>query len=82
MTEILQDFIDSLPSEDTLGIDSSMKDRRVMSILSERGITLPERVLAELENDMANKLNHETIMDSMRPFMDMRIEDFPTIQQR
>lgn len=82
MTDILQNFIDSLPPEDTLGIDSSMKDRRVMSILCERGVTLPDSILSELENDMADKLSHEAIMESMRPFMGMRLEDFPTIQQR
>lgn len=79
MTDILQAFVDSLPDDVTVGIEPGMKDMRVICILSERGVQLPADVSNALEQLRADRLNHEAIMDSMRPFEGNNPEDFPTI---
>lgn len=82
MTDILQAFVDSLPDNMTIGIEPDMKDMRVMYMLAERGIELPTDVSDALEQLRADRLNHEAIMNSMRPFEGNSPKDFPTIIRR
>lgn len=64
-----------------MGITPNMKDKRVLVILEENVVIVPEDIRVALEQARADRLSHEAVMDSMRPFMDNRVEDFPNIQR-
>lgn len=79
MTDVLADFITTLPLHIQERISPDMKNKRVLTILEQNGIQVPEDIMSVLEQKRAWIYDHEAIMNSMRPFKGNRVEDFPTI---
>lgn len=69
MTDILQEFVDALPSTIKEQVEGK-KNKKVLMILDENDIAVPEYILDALAAKRAEIERHDNVMDSMRPYKD------------
>lgn len=69
MTEPLFNYILTLPNEVQHLVDMSMKDKRAIAVLADAGIEVPQEVLDEIDATYGQLDRHDSVMDSMRPYL-------------
>lgn len=67
MTDILEEFVNTL-NDDIIIKVAGHKNSRVLRILKENGIEVPQEIIEELDARKVRNISHDCLIDSMAKF--------------